>query len=80
MAIAAAAAQEADPLDSYSVHVHTDDAGAAVEAGLQAGRLSRIVVSVLSSGAGGMPAGSWARERAVLAVVDGDGAAELFSG
>ena len=66
--------------DSYSVHVHTDDAGAAVEAGLVAGRLSRIVVSALSSGAAGLPAGSWTRERAVLAVVDGDGAAELFAG
>ena len=35
---------------TYSVHVHTDDAGAAVEAGLAAGRLSRIVISALSSG------------------------------
>jgi DAK2 domain fusion protein YloV len=58
----------------YSVHVHTDDAGAAVEAGLVAG------ISALSSGATGLPAGGWTRERAVLAVVDGDGAAELFSG
>jgi uncharacterized protein len=64
----------------YSVHVHTDDAGAAVEAGLAAGQLSRIVISGLSSGAAGLPAGSWTRERAVLAVVDGDGAAELFGG
>jgi DAK2 domain fusion protein YloV len=64
----------------YSVHVHTDDAGAAVEAGLVAGRLSRIVISALSSGATGLPAGGWTRERAVLAVVDGAGAAELFSG
>lgn len=70
----------AAPSGSYSVHVHTDDAGAAVEAGLAAGRLSRIVVSALSSGATGLPAGGWTRERAVLAVVDGDGAAELFSG
>ncbi len=77
---AQAAAQESDTLDSYSVHVHTDDAGAAVEAGLAAGRPSRIVVSPLSSGATGLPAGSWTRERAVLAVVDGDGAAELFAG
>jgi uncharacterized protein len=75
-----ALAQESDTADSYSVHVHTDDAGAAVEAGLEAGRLSRIVVSVLCSGATGLPAGGWTRERAVLAVVDGDGAAELFSG
>lgn len=65
---------------SYSVHVHTDDAGAAVEAGLAAGRLSRIVISALSSGAVGLPAGSWTRERAVVAVVDGDGAAALFAG
>ena len=80
VAIAQAAALEAGAQDSYSVHVHTDDAGAAVEAGLVAGRLSRIVVSALSSGAAGRPAGSWTRERAVLAVVDGDGAAGLFSG
>lgn len=65
---------------TYSVHVHTDDAGAAVEAGLAAGRLSRIVISALSSGAAGQPVGGWTRERAVLAVVDGDGAAELFGG
>jgi DAK2 domain fusion protein YloV len=69
----------AAPSDSYSVHVHTNDAGAAVEAGLAAGRLSRIVISALSSGAVGLPVGGWTRERAVLAVVDGDGAAELFA-
>ncbi len=80
VAIAQAATREADTPDNYSVHVHTDDAGAAVEAGLAAGRPSRIVISALSSGAGGLPAGGWTRERAVLAVVDGDGAAELFSG
>jgi uncharacterized protein len=80
VAIAQAATQESDRLDSYSVHVHTDDAGSAVEAGLVAGRLSRIVISALSSGPAGLPAGGWTRERAVLAVVDGDGAAELFSG
>jgi DAK2 domain fusion protein YloV len=65
---------------TYSVHVHTDDAGAAVEAGLAVGRLSRIVISALSSATPGLPAGGWTRERAVLAVVDGDGAADLFAG
>ena len=65
---------------TYSVHVHTDDAGAAVEAGLVAGRLSRIVISALSAGTPGRPAGGWTRERAVLAVVDGADAAELFAG
>ncbi|MCV7341854.1 DAK2 domain-containing protein [Mycobacterium haemophilum] len=79
----AIAAAPAATQGSYSVHVHTDDAGAAIETGLVAGQLSRIVVSALSSGrsgAAGLPAGSWTRERAVLAVVDGDGAAELFAG
>ncbi|WP_156749956.1 DAK2 domain-containing protein [Mycobacterium sp. E2479] len=65
---------------TYSVHVHTDDAGAVVEAGLAAGRLSRIVISALSSASPGLPVGGWTRERAVLAVVDGDGAADLFAG
>lgn len=77
--VAIAAAPSATE-DSYSVHVHTDDAGAAVEAGLAAGKVSRIVVSALNSGAAGLPAGGWTRERAVLAVVDGDGAADLFCG
>ena len=64
----------------YSVHVHTDDAGAAIEAGLAYGDPRRIQISMLTSGTSGLPPGSWTRERAVLAVVDGDGAAELFSG
>jgi uncharacterized protein len=64
----------------YSVHVHTDDAGAAVEAGLAFGNPRRIQISALTGAASGLPPGSWSRERAVLAVVDGDGAAELFAG
>jgi DAK2 domain fusion protein YloV len=64
----------------YSVHVHTDDAGAAIEAGLAVGDPRRIQISMLTSGTSGLPPGSWTRERAVLAVVDGDGAAELFGG
>lgn len=63
----------------YSVHVHTDDAGAAIEAGLEYGRPRRIQISVLA-GAARLAPGSWSRERAVLAVIDGDGAAELFAG
>ncbi|MGY4710071.1 DAK2 domain-containing protein [Mycolicibacterium sp. CBM1] len=62
----------------YSVHVHTDDAGAAVEAGLTAGEVSRIQISVLSTTSTRVSPGGWSRERAVLAVVDGDGAEELF--
>jgi hypothetical protein len=64
----------------YSVHVHTDDAGAAIEAGLAFGDPRRIQISMLTSGTSGLPPGSWTRERAVLAVIDGDGAAELFAG
>ena len=64
----------------YSVHVHADDAGAAVEVGLSLGTLSRIQITSLTGTAGARPAGGWARERAVLAVVDGAGAEELFAG
>lgn len=64
----------------YSVHVHADDAGAAVEAGLEAGTPSRIQITSLVGGADRHPAGGWCRERAVLAVVDGDGAEGLFTG
>jgi uncharacterized protein len=63
----------------HSVHVHTDDAGAAIEAGLAFGNPRRIQISVLTSGTSGLPPGSWTRERAVLVVADGDGAAELFA-
>jgi len=64
---------------SYSVHVHSDDAGGAIEAALPFGTPSRIQVTSLAGGAAHAP-GGWTRERAVLAVVDGDGAAELFAG
>ena len=61
----------------YSVHVHADEAGDAVEAALDVGRPSRIQITALT---GARPAGGWARDRAVLAIVDGDGAAALFAG
>jgi DAK2 domain fusion protein YloV len=64
----------------YSVHVHADDAGAAVEAALPLGTLSRIQITSLTGGAGARPSGGFARERAVLAVVDGAGAEDLFAG
>lgn len=76
----AIAASGAGDSDRYSVHVHVDDAGAAVEAALEVGTPSRIQITSLSSGADRHPAGGWVRERAVLAVVDGDGAEHLFTG
>ncbi|CAN7361098.1 DAK2 domain-containing protein [Mycolicibacterium frederiksbergense] len=62
---------------TQSVHVHTDDAGAAVEAGLAVGSPSNIQITVLT---GARPVPTAGRDRAVLAVVDGDGAATLFAG
>lgn len=64
----------------YSVHVHADDAGAAVEAALEVGRPSRIQITSLVGGADHHPAGGFGRARAVLAVIDGDGADGLFAG
>ncbi len=64
----------------YSVHVHSDDAGGAIEAALPFGTPSRIQITALTAAAGTHAPGGWSRERAVLAVVDGDGAAALFTG
>lgn len=75
-----AAAGGAGAAGRYSVHVHSDDAGAAVEAGLAVGVLSRIQITALAGAGTTRPQGSWSRERAVLAVVDGSGATELFAG
>lgn len=59
----------------WNVHVHVDDAGAAIEAGIEAGRPHRIRVTSLRpevtlAGASG---------RGVVAVVSGEGAASLFA-
>ncbi|CAJ1584064.1 DAK2 domain-containing protein [[Mycobacterium] wendilense] len=63
----------------YSVHVHADDAGAAVEAALDIATPSRIQISALTAGPAGVAPSSWGRRRAVLAVVNGGGAAALFA-
>lgn len=71
-----------DGAGTWSVHVHCCDAGAAVEAGLEAGRLHQVSVTCFALEArqrsGVDPVGSGAGTRSVLAVVAGDGAAELF--
>ncbi|WP_406136397.1 DAK2 domain-containing protein [Streptomyces sp. NBC_01089] len=58
----------------WNVHVHVDDAGAAVEAGVDAGRPYRIRISHF--GATGTPAPEQV-QRAVVAVVPGEGLAAL---
>ncbi|GII92679.1 DAK2 domain-containing protein [Sinosporangium siamense] len=59
----------------WNVHVHVDDAGAAVEAGLRAGRPHRIKVTYLASPARVHPARTG---RGVVAVAAGEGLAGLF--
>ncbi|MEU6227443.1 DAK2 domain-containing protein [Streptomyces sp. NPDC047042] len=68
----------------WNVHVHVDDAGAAVEAGVEAGRPHRIRITHFGIGdvhTGGAGVGRPARERvqrAVVAVVPGEGLAGLY--
>ncbi|MFJ2764278.1 DAK2 domain-containing protein [Streptomyces prasinus] len=68
----------------WNVHVHVDDAGAAVEAGVEAGRPHRIRITHFgagdahATGAGRPPAERAAR--AVVAVVPGEGLAVLYTG
>ncbi|MFH8408198.1 DAK2 domain-containing protein [Streptomyces sp. NPDC018019] len=64
----------------WNVHVHVDDAGAAVEAGIEAGRPYRIRITHFGAADGGRTARRREPEpaaRAVVAVVPGDGLAGL---
>lgn len=58
----------------WNVHVHVDDAGAAIEAALRAGRPSRVRITYLSA----PPPASERSGRAVVAVTHGPGIAELL--
>ncbi|WP_200302584.1 DAK2 domain-containing protein [Streptomyces adelaidensis] len=68
----------------WNVHVHVDDAGAAVEAGVEAGRPYRIRITHfgaedahMTSAAGRQPRER--AQRAVVAVVPGEGLAGLYT-
>ncbi|WP_234317433.1 DAK2 domain-containing protein, partial [Streptomyces stelliscabiei] len=68
----------------WNVHVHVDDAGAAVEAGVEAGRPYRIRITHFGAedahvtGEAGRPPRERA-QRAVVAVVPGEGLAGLYA-
>jgi uncharacterized protein len=57
----------------WSVHVHCDDVGAAIEVGIENGRPHRITVTRFAD-----QKAHYARDRAVVAIVAGEDAAELF--
>ncbi|MGR7023445.1 DAK2 domain-containing protein [Geodermatophilus sp. URMC 62] len=61
----------------WNVHVHTSEVGAAIEAGIEAGRPYRIAVTPLAPVRAAAPVPG---RRAVVAVVPGDGLARLFAG
>ncbi|MFB7498640.1 DAK2 domain-containing protein [Streptomyces sp. NPDC056161] len=67
----------------WNVHVHVDDAGAAVEAGVEAGRPYRIRITHFGRGDvrahGGAPPPRERVQRAVVAVVPGEGLAGLYT-
>ncbi|MHC0433345.1 DAK2 domain-containing protein [Streptomyces sp. O3] len=67
----------------WNVHVHVDDAGAAVEAGVEAGRPYRIRITHFGArdahSAGFTPRPRERARRAVVAVVPGEGLAGLYA-
>ncbi|WP_406300333.1 DAK2 domain-containing protein [Embleya sp. NBC_00888] len=63
----------------WNVHVHVDDAGAAVEAGIAAGRPHRIRITHLERGLAGLSAPEPTPTRGIVAVAQGDGLATLFA-
>ncbi|CAM3012218.1 DAK2 domain-containing protein [Skermania piniformis] len=73
-----------DGAGDWSVHVHCADAGAAVEAGVAAGRIHRVRITGLAgvavSGAeAALPPADPTSGRGILALVAGSGAADLFT-
>ncbi|MFD8234151.1 DAK2 domain-containing protein [Streptomyces sp. NPDC059696] len=67
----------------WNVHVHVDDAGAAVEAGIEAGRPHRIRITHFGAGdvhtTGAERPPRERAERAIVAVVPGEGLAGLYA-
>ncbi|GAA2557997.1 DAK2 domain-containing protein [Streptomyces fimbriatus] len=67
----------------WNVHVHVDDAGAAVEAGVEAGRPYRIRITHFGAGdvhtTGAERSPRERAQRAVVAVVPGEGLAGLYT-
>ncbi|GHG04897.1 DAK2 domain-containing protein [Streptomyces zaomyceticus] len=61
----------------WNVHVHVDDAGAAVEAGVEAGRPHRIRITHFAAEATATAGRGERAQRAVVAVVPGEGLAGL---
>lgn len=64
----------------WHVHIHVADAGAAIEAGLSAGPLSKITITYLNGTEGHPPAGEPSVVSRVVAIADGPGLARLLSG
>ncbi|WP_030787502.1 DAK2 domain-containing protein [Streptomyces sp. NRRL S-920] len=65
----------------WNVHVHVDDAGAAVEAGVEAGRPHRIRITHFGAGDAHTTAQPPRErtQRGIVAVVPGEGLAELYA-
>ncbi len=68
----------ADP--QWNVHVHCSDVGAAIEAGVRSGRPHRITVIRFADQLAATGGARFTAEHAVLAMVAGEGVAELFRG
>lgn len=63
----------------WNVHVHVDDVGAAIEAGIAAGQLSHIRVTHFADQVARRQAQYGGRRRGLVAVAAGPGLAELFT-
>lgn len=68
------------PLQTWHVHVHVNDVGAAIEAGVEAGRPHQITVSRFADQTTGHRSGAAWSGVAVVAVTPGDEMADLFEG
>jgi dihydroxyacetone kinase-like predicted kinase len=64
----------------WHVHIHVADAGAVIEAGLAAGRLSKITITCLNGAPAATAATRPVAQNAVVTVADGHGLRQLLAG
>ncbi|MFD0560260.1 hypothetical protein FB566_4260 [Stackebrandtia endophytica] len=79
VAIVGAAAAESDATRTWNVHVHTNDVGAAVEAGIALGRLHRLSVTRFADHAP-EPTSHHDADRAIVVVTVDAGLASIITG
>jgi DAK2 domain fusion protein YloV len=78
--VGAAGPDVSGPLRTWNVHIHVNDVGAAVEAGINCGRLYRLSVTRFADQPSVAPVSPNAGDRGIVVLAEGRGLASLLRG